>query len=84
MVSQLRVLDLFSGLNGRGDPFREAGHEVFAIDIAERFTADAYLDIGDVATVLEALPRRPDVVFAIPQSTRSGDRVRWPRQPRSG
>ena len=63
---RLRVLDLFSGLNGWGDPFREAGHEVFAIDIDRRFSADAYLDIGDVAAVLEAVPWRPDVIFASP------------------
>jgi hypothetical protein len=62
----LRVLDLFSGLNGWGDPFREVGHEVFAIDIDRRFSADAYLDIGDVAAVLSALPWRPDVIFASP------------------
>ena len=66
MDRPLRVLDLFSGLNGWGDPFREAGHEVFAIDVDSRFDADAYLDIGDVAAVLEAIPWRPDVVFASP------------------
>ena len=41
---QLRVLDLFSGLNGWGDPFREAGHQVFAIDIAPDELAAAGLD----------------------------------------
>jgi hypothetical protein len=63
---RLRVLDLFSGRNGWGDPFRKAGHEVFAIDIDRRFSADAYLDIGDVACVLEAVPWQPDVIFASP------------------
>jgi hypothetical protein len=29
----MKVLDLFSGLSGWGGPFREAGHEVFAIDL---------------------------------------------------
>jgi site-specific DNA-cytosine methylase len=65
-MARLRVLDLFSGLNGWGDPFREAGHEVFAIDLDERFVADAYLDIGDVAAVLEVVPWRPDVILASP------------------
>ena len=53
MDRPLRVLDLFSGLDGWGDPFREAGHEVFSVDIDERFDADVYLDIGDVAAVLD-------------------------------
>ena len=65
-MGQHRVLDLFSGLNGWGDPFRAAGHEVFAIDIDRRFSADAHLDIGDVTTVLDAMPWRPDVIFASP------------------
>ena len=66
MARPLRVLDLFSGLNGWGDPFREASHEVFAIDIDRRFPAHAYLDIRDVAAVIAVLPWRPDVVFASP------------------
>ena len=63
---RLHVLDLFSGRNGWGDPFRAAGHEVFSIDIDRRFRADAYLDIGNVAAVLDAMPWRPDVIFASP------------------
>jgi hypothetical protein len=66
MDRPLRVLDLFSSLNGRGDPFREAGHEVFAVDVDRKFSADAYLDIGDVAAVLDAAPWQPDVIFASP------------------
>jgi len=66
MDSALRVLDLFSGLNGWGDPFRDAGHEVFAIDFDDKFTADAYLDIGDVGAVVDAVPWQPDVIFASP------------------
>lgn len=62
---QLHVLDLF-GLNGWGDRFREAGHEVFSIDIDRRFSADAHLDIGGVAAVPDAMPWRPDVIFASP------------------
>jgi len=62
----LRVLDLFSGLNGWGDPFRDTGHEVFSIDNDRRFDADAYLDIGDVAAVLDVVPWQPDVILASP------------------
>ena len=66
VLGPLRSLDPFSGLNGWGDPFREAGHEVFAIELVERFTTDAYLDVGDVAAVLDAVPWQPDIIFASP------------------
>jgi hypothetical protein len=53
-LGRLRVLDLFSGLDGWGEPFREAGHRVFAIDHDQGFTADAHLDIGDLGAALAA------------------------------
>jgi hypothetical protein len=62
----LKVVDLFSGLNGWGEPFREAGHEVFSIDFDPSFTADSHLDIADVGAVLSALPWQPDVILASP------------------
>lgn len=46
--------------------FRDHGHDVFGIDFDRRFSADAYLDIGDVGAVLDAVPWRPDVIFASP------------------
>jgi hypothetical protein len=71
----MKVLDLFSGLSGWGDPFREAGPEVFAIDVDRRFDADAHLDVGDLKTVLDAVPWQPDLIFSSPPcnsfSTRS-------------
>lgn len=68
-MTPLRVLDLFSGLRGWSAPFTARGHETFAIDIDRRFQADAYLDVGDVASVLAAMPWRPDVVLASPPCT---------------
>jgi hypothetical protein len=65
----LRVLDLFSGLRGWSSAFAERGHETFCIDFDRRFLADAYLDIGDVRAVLDALPWTPDVVLASPPCT---------------
>lgn len=65
----LRVVDLFSGLRGWSAAFTDRGHDVFAIDNDPRFDADAYLDIGDVESVLEALPWQPDVVLASPPCT---------------
>ena len=45
-VRPLRVVDLFSGLNGWTAPFRDHGHHVFSIDFDERF--DAASDVGEV------------------------------------
>jgi hypothetical protein len=36
------------------------------VDLARGFSADAHLDIGDVAAVLGVVPWRPDVLFASP------------------
>jgi len=65
----VKVLDLFSGLNGWSDPMEARGHEVFRIDIDQQFEADAYLDIADVDAVLAALPWKPDLVLASPPCT---------------
>jgi hypothetical protein len=66
---RLRVLDLFSGLRGWSQAFEERGHETFCIEWGRQFRADAYLDIGNVAGVLDALPWRPDLVLASPPCT---------------
>jgi len=65
----MRVLDLFSGLRGWSAAFADRGHETFTIDFDPRFDADAYLDIGDTAAVLDALPWRPDLILASPPCT---------------
>ena len=62
----MRVLDLFSGARGWTAPFEPTGHSTFSIDIDSRFNADTHLDIGDVATVLQTVPWRPDYIFASP------------------
>jgi site-specific DNA-cytosine methylase len=62
----VRVLDLFSGARGWTAPFEPTDHSTFSIDIDSSFKADAHLDIGDVATVLHAVPWRPDYIFASP------------------
>lgn len=65
----MRVLDLFSGLNGWSDPMWARGHEVFSIDIDERFEADVYMDAGNVDAVIAALPWVPDLIVASPPCT---------------
>ena len=65
----MRVLDLFSGLRGWSDPFKERGHDVFAIDIDKRFDADAYEDVGSQWVAEFAHNYKPDVILASPPCT---------------
>lgn len=62
----MRVLDLFAGLRGWSDPWRDSGHEVFTIDINRQFDVDAYININHVERVIDALPWKPDVILASP------------------
>jgi hypothetical protein len=60
----MKVLDLFAGLEGWSTPWRERGHDVFSVDLDERFAVDLHADVqilrpGD-------LPWKPDVVLASP------------------
>lgn len=60
----MRVLDLFAGLKGWSEPFAERGHEVFSVDLDERFDVDLHKDIFDLTT--EDIPWQPDIVLASP------------------
>lgn len=63
----MRVLDLFSGLNGWNQPFVDHGHKVLRIDNDPSFDADHYMDINDIATTfIEADRFAPDVILASP------------------
>jgi hypothetical protein len=61
----LKMLDLFSGLNGWNQPFRERGHDVTTLDIDPMFNADFQKDILDV-TSLDMLGGPFDIVTASP------------------
>jgi len=63
----LKVLDLFSGLNGWGDPWKDRGHDVFSIDNDPRFGADLVKDMFEVELV--DIPWQPDVILASPPCT---------------
>lgn len=65
----MNVLDLFSGLGGWSEAFREAGHRTWRVDTNLSFQADAHTDAGDVSTVLRSLPWRPDIILASPPCT---------------
>lgn len=60
----MKVLDLFSGLQGWSDPFKERGHETFTVDLDPRFGADLVADIG--LLMPWDLPWKPDIILASP------------------
>lgn len=60
----MRLLDLYSGLGGWSNPWRERGHEVFTVDFNPGFAPDLVADVGDLW--LRELPWRPDVILASP------------------
>jgi len=65
----MKVLDLFSGLNGWNQPFVDHGHKVVRIDNDPQFDADFYLDINDIMAVVDAVDGAigfPDVILASP------------------
>lgn len=64
LATGLRVLDLFSGINGWGDPWRARGHEVIGIDNDPKLPATIHADL--LTFDLAALPWRPDVILASP------------------
>ena len=62
----MKVLDLFSGLGGFSEAFKD-GHDVFRVDIERRFVPDLCIDIRrlSISDILR-LFGRPDVVLASP------------------
>lgn len=44
----MRVLELFCGTKSIGKAFEEAGHEVFSIDIEDRFNPDLVADLNNL------------------------------------
>lgn len=62
----MKVLDLFSGLEGWSQPFRERGHEVYRVELNPRFPAE-HRDVMDFNP--DTLPWEPDIVLASPPCT---------------
>jgi len=63
----MKVLDLFSGLQGWSYPFEQHGHDVVTIDNEPAYHPTFVLDIGDVDTVMDELwGYEPDVILASP------------------
>lgn len=63
-TNPMRVLDLFAGLKGWSEPFRERGHETFSIDLNRKFDVDMHIDILNLQP--DQLPWFPDIVLASP------------------
>lgn len=64
----MKVLDLFSGLGGWSNPFKEAGHEVRTLDYDPKFGATYPIDIRAFAADPDAYLNgwRPDIILASP------------------
>lgn len=60
----MKVLDLFAGLKGWSDPFKERGHEVYTMDWDQNFDVDSHRDIRLITP--EYFPWKPDIILASP------------------
>lgn len=60
----MKVLDLFSGLGGWSEPFKERGHEILTLDNEPKFGADYQEDI--LTFDFSELPWKPDIILASP------------------
>ncbi len=77
----MRVLDLFSGLGGFSEPFRDRGHEVVTLDIDSRFKPDVVADVRKIRYPSLNLSGEFDVVLASPPCTgfsRAQSFNQWP------
>lgn len=63
-MSGLKVLDLFSGLEGWSEPFRRAGHDVLSLDNDPKFSPDILADFLEFD--FNDLPWMPDIICASP------------------
>lgn len=62
----MRVLDIFSGLDGFSQPFKDRGHEVITIDINPRFKPSILADARKIRYPSLSLNGKFDVVLASP------------------
>lgn len=64
----MRVAELFCGLKGWSDPFKDRGHRVWTTDIEPAFKPDLAIDVFDLnlARILNGLGGPPDIVLASP------------------
>lgn len=65
---QMRVLDLFSGLGGFSQAFKDRGHEVITVDIESKFNPTICKDIMEFS-ISDLNGFEPDVILASPPCT---------------
>lgn len=65
----MKMLDLFSGLGGWAEPWRDRGHDVVTVDYDPRFETTIVADLLEPWGLIEQLAERlwvPDVILASP------------------
>jgi site-specific DNA-cytosine methylase len=67
MGNKLKVLELFCGTKSFSKIAKARGHEVFTIDILEKFNPDLCIDV--LKLKLKDIPFKPDVIWASPPCT---------------
>lgn len=60
----MKVLDLFSGLNGWNQAFHDRGHKICTVDINSKFNADITADINNLS--INDIGKNFDVILASP------------------
>jgi hypothetical protein len=60
----MKVLDLFAGLEGWSQAFRDRGHDVFSTDFDPKFKVNLVKDVLELTP--DDLPWQPDIILASP------------------
>ena len=80
----MRVLDLFCGLKGFSQPFKDRGHEVVTVDILPKFKPSVVADVRKLSSQSLPLAGEWDVVLASPPCeifSRARAYQEWPPAP---
>ena len=67
MGNKLKILELFCGTKSFSKIAKARGHEIFTIDILEKFNPDLCIDV--LKLKLKDIPFKPDVIWASPPCT---------------
>lgn len=60
----VKALDLFAGLEGWSQSFKDRGHDIFSVDYSTDFNVSLHKDIRDLK--VDDLPWKPDIILASP------------------
>lgn len=63
-MNQLKILELFSGMECISNAFRNKGHECFTVDYDKRFPSSLHVDIRNLTSdMILDLFGKPDIIF---------------------